>query len=245
MKKVQNSGLALFLFALGAFLSLPFSGEFALSKSEFDSFLSSRNIKRELLISSFEKEIIGQEHSSSFALSSKIVKALNQANREYKREGQWNKVIWNKPHSFAFDVIKASKGSVAEKAGFLWWLTFGLGIVGALFYILPEYFLSGPPGIKNNGIWHHKATNRGWIGWSVFVFLTVFYVLLYFFPDYIVNWVYLVDPISKFINGNDASQWFLYGFLYCVVMTVMAVRMYIKYRNNNYQILRTTSVLFF
>ncbi len=245
MKKLQNTGLALFLFALGAFLSLPFSGEFTLSKSDFDTFLSSRDIKSELLISSFEKEIIGQKYSSSFALSSKIIKALNQANREHKREGQWDKVIWNKPHSFAFDIIKTSKGSVTEKAGFLWWLTFGLGIVGALFYILPEYVLSGPPGIKNNGIWHHKATNRGWIGWSVFVFLTVFYVLLYFFPDYIVNWVHLVDPISKYLNGNDASQWFLYGFLYCVVMTVMAVRMYIKYRNNNYQILRTTSVLFF
>jgi len=245
MKNIQNTGLILFLFALGVFLSLPFTGEFKLTKTEFDSFLYNRNINNELLVSSFEKEIIGQEFRSSFAMSSKIVNALNRTNAEHKRKQQWDKVIWSKPHSFAYDIIKASQGNLAEKTDILWWLTFGLGILGSLIYILPNAVLLGPPGIKNNGIWHHKATNRGWIGWSVFVFLTVFYVLLYFFPDYIVNWVYLVDPISNFINGNDASQWFLYGFLYCVVMTVMAIRMYIKYRNNNYQILRTTSVLFF
>ena len=63
--------------------------------------------------------------------------------------------------------------------------------------------------------------------------------------DYVVNWTFIVDPISKALNGGEASQWFVYGFLYCVIMTVMAIRMYIKYRHNKYQIMRTTSVLFF
>jgi ferredoxin-type protein NapH len=68
---------------------------------------------------------------------------------------------------------------------------------------------------------------------------------LYFFADYVVNWVLLLDPISTFLSGNPASQWFLYGFLYCTVMTVMAVRMFVKYRHNAYQMLRTAVVLFF
>ena len=34
-------------------------------------------------------------------------------------------------------------------------------------------------------------------------------------PDYVVNWTYILDPISKALNGGDASQWFVYGFLYC------------------------------
>ena len=127
----------------------------------------------------------------------------------------------------------------------MWFLTFGLGIIGALLYIVPDVVLLGKPGIKNDGIFLNAATNRGWIGWFAFIFLVTFYILLYFYPDLIVNWVYLVDPISKSISGNPASQWFLYGFLYCTVMSVMAVRMYIKYRHNKYQILRTTSVLFF
>jgi ferredoxin-type protein NapH len=33
--------------------------------------------------------------------------------------------------------------------------------------------------------------------------------------------------------------------MYCSVMTVMAVRMFVKYRNNKYQVVRTASVLFF
>ena len=111
--------------------------------------------------------------------------------------------------------------------------------------MLPAINLKGPAGIKNNHIFHSSATNRGWIAWFVFAFLILFYLVLYFRPSYMINWIYLVDPISESLSGNPASQWFLYGFLYCVIMTMMAVRMYIKYRHNNYQILRTTSVLFF
>ena len=55
----------------------------------------------------------------------------------------------------------------------------------------------------------------------------------------------MLDPLSYALNGGPASQWFVYGFMYCVIMVVMAIRMYIKYRHVNYQILRTTSVLFF
>jgi len=47
------------------------------------------------------------------------------------------------------------------------------------------------------------------------------------------------------LSGNPAGEWFLYGFMYCVFMTVMGIRMLIKYRYNKYQIIRTISVLFF
>ena len=140
---------------------------------------------------------------------------------------------------------KAGKGYVKENPALLWWLTFGLGIIGALMFILPNVILLGKPGIKNNGIYLESATNRGWIAWSVFVYLVGFYLLLYFYADYIVNWTFIMDPISRALSGNDASQWFVYGFLYCVIMLVMGVRMYIKYRHNKYQMVRTTSVLFF
>ena len=51
----------------------------------------------------------------------------------------------------------------------------------------------------------------------------------------------IVTPIIAFL----LIAWFVYGFIYCTVMTVMAIRMYIKYRHNIYQVVRTTSVLFF
>jgi len=64
-------------------------------------------------------------------------------------------------------------------------------------------------------------------------------------PDFAVNQILLVDNVSLYLSANPASEWFLYGFMYCVFMTVMGIRMLIKYRHNKYQIIRTISVLFF
>jgi len=114
----------------------------------------------------------------------------------------------------------------------MWFLTFGLGILGALLFIIPNVVLLGKRELKNDGIYHENATNKGWIAWMVFVFLVSFYLVMYFRSEYAVNWTYLVDPISEFLSGNPAGHWFVYGFMYCTVMTVMAVRMYIKYRHN-------------
>ena len=112
-------------------------------------------------------------------------------------------------------------------------------------YIVPQV-KDGPEGIKNNGIFLHAATNRGWIGVIVGTFLILFYIVLYWFPYYIINWVVLLDPLYSFISGGgSASQWFLYGVLYCLAMMVMGVRMIIKYRHNKYQIIRTISVIGF
>jgi polyferredoxin len=87
--------------------------------------------------------------------------------------------------------------------------------------------------------------NRGWLGVIIGTLLIGFYILLYWFPEYITNWVLMLDPVSMALSGNPASQWFLYGFMYCVAMLVMGIRMAIKYRNNPYQLVRTASVVFF
>ncbi len=77
------------------------------------------------------------------------------------------------------------------------------------------------------------------------IYLIGFYILLYWAPEYMTNWILLVDPISEFLSGNPASQWFLYGFLYSIIVLVMGIRMISKYRHNKYQIVRTFSVMFF
>ena len=246
MKRTQNIGISLFLLGLLLFISILFLGKYQVTSIVFDKVIKENNIKSDLFIHKMEKNVIGKEFSSSFSLSSEITDAIISSNQTHVKNKEYNKKIWNKYHSLNYTIIKASgKGLIIAHKGLFWWLTFGIGIFGALLYIIPSVITLGPKGIKNNGIYLNSATNRGWIGWFVFVFLVVFYLLLYFAPDYIVNWTYIVDPISQFLSGNLAGQWFLYGFLYCVVMMVMAVRMYIKYRHNKYQILRTTSVLFF
>ncbi|MEM1357220.1 MAG: 4Fe-4S dicluster domain-containing protein [Bacteroidota bacterium] len=93
----------------------------------------------------------------------------------------------------------------------------------------------------------------GYLGIFAGVYFIGFYLLLYWASHHIVAWVAMVSPISEgiyqFFSGNDsggeASQWFLYGFMYCTIMVVMGVRMIAKYRHNKYQIVRTISVMFF
>ena len=246
MKLIQNIGLSLFLTGLAIFISLIFLGKYEVSSDVFEQTINNKNIKSEIFIDDIKTHVVGKKFNSPFAFSAAITSALKNANALHKQKNEWDKVIWDKPHSFSYEIAKsAGTGIIKENKGLFWFLTFGLGIIGALLFIIPNIITLGPAGIKNNGIFLNASTNRGWIGWFVFVFLVGFYILLYFAPDYIVNWTYIVDPISESISGNPASQWYLYGFMYCVVMTVMAVRMYIKYRNNKYQILRTTSVLFF
>jgi polyferredoxin len=122
-------------------------------------------------------------------------------------------------------------------------LTIGLCVVGALLYILPKLQLA--PGIKNNGIFFNAMKNVQWLGILTGSWLIAFYVVLYFYPEYMTNWVLLVDPVSRMLSGNEAGRFFLYGFIYTLCILVMGVRMIINYRHSKYQILRTCSVMFF
>lgn len=137
----------------------------------------------------------------------------------------------------------ASEGPVKSNPMLWFLLTFGLGVLGALIYILPKLKLL--PGIKNDDIYHRAHTGRGWIGITIGVLLILFYVILYWFPEYMTGWMQLVDPVSYLLNGGAASQWFFYGFLYTIAIAVMGVRMLIKYRHSKYHIIRTSSIIFF
>ena len=259
MKRIKYTGLAIFLIGLTIFTASIFLGSFGMSQKELDTYISEKNYKSEIIKQELSKAIVDKE-LNIFEFSSVVRDAFKTSNNYYEKliakynaEKNWKKKgeqykykIFGKPHTLSYEIAKKSgKGIIKENSGLLWFLTFGLGIIGALLFILPNVILLGKPGIKNDHIYQNSATNRGLIAWLVLVYLVVFYLLLYFMPDYVVNWTYILDPISKALNGGDASQWFVYGFLYCTIMIVMGVRMYIKYRHNKYQIVRTTSVLFF
>lgn len=85
----------------------------------------------------------------------------------------------------------------------------------------------------------------GYLGLLAGTYLIGFYILLYWFPHHIVAWITMVSPIKEAVFGTPASQWFLYGFLYTIIILVMGVRMLTKYQHNKYQIVRTFSVMFF
>ncbi|MFT7612083.1 MAG: ferredoxin-type protein NapH, partial [Parvicellaceae bacterium] len=245
MKNLQKLGIALFLVGLLIFVASMFMGKFELTSEKYDAFIVERGFTQEILLSEFEENIVDKEFSTTFEMSSAIRAAYEKSNSHYIALEQWDMKISDKAHAFAYEIIKRSgKGIIVENKGLFFFLTFGLCIIGSLTFILLNYKVLGPAGIKNNGIYQSGVTNRGLVGWFSFVGLFLFYVGLYFTPEYIVNQVFIVQPV-KDLFGGESSQWFLYGILYCVSMMVMGIRMIIKYRHNKYQIVRTISVVFF
>ena len=183
-----------------------------------------------------------RDYASKEALENDLRGVANNINGNI---GQAAGIDDHKAKGMKFTLTKASSvGLLLDHLGI--WMVISILIVcgGALMYILPGFF-DGPAGIRHNGIFQSSSTNRGAIGIVIGTGLIVFYCALYWAPEYITNWVILVDPISMFLKGSPASEWFLYGFMYCLAMVVMGVRMFTKYRNNKYQMVRTTSVVFF
>lgn len=99
--------------------------------------------------------------------------------------------------------------------------------------------------IENTPQRNSCPVHTGWLGVIAGIYFIGFYILLYWSPAYINNWIEMVSPISKSLSGNAASNWFLYGMMYTVIVIVMGVRMMSKYQHNKYQRIRTMSVMFF
>ncbi len=132
------------------------------------------------------------------------------------------------------------------------WPSLGLLTASGLLYTYFTY-KDKPAGIKNDGNFFSSLSHRGVVGWVLGIIITGFYVLLYYFESYLgfnenganTGLVQMFDPLSMFLKGKAASQWFVYGVLYTVAILVMGVKFIVKYRHNKYQVLRTISVMFF
>jgi ferredoxin-type protein NapH len=114
---------------------------------------------------------------------------------------------------------------------------------GAIFYSIP-YFRS-LPGIRNNGIMHYPSTNRGAVAWGVAIFITGFYIVLYWFPHLLEGLIRTADPLSYLLRDKPANQWFMYSIFYTLAVLLMGIRFIAKYRHVRYQVIRTISVMFF
>ncbi|SHO60501.1 4Fe-4S binding protein [Algoriphagus zhangzhouensis] len=239
MKVIQKIGLFLFLIGLGVFTTIPFLGTYELNQEMVSA--NTKDIHQEKMLEILTP-IYDQSYSSNFQFLSAFNQEFGNYNDALKAEGKWDEVIWD---DYSFSLGKAALSSPVKDNPWLWmFLSIGLAVLGGLLYNLPKY-KDEPEGIKNNGIFHSKMKNRGWLGMLTGSYLILFYVILYWFPAYLVNLVAMVDPLSMIFSGNPASQWFLYGFVYTLAIIVMGIRMFRKYRGNKYQQLRTASVMFF
>jgi polyferredoxin len=258
MKTLQKIGLLLFVVGLTQFTALTLMGEFEMKPQYFEQLAEKHGI-RSSVFSQKAKEVFYRSRYLQVSDLSKGIENLVQLSNDHYRaaarepnlskeakRAAYQKIIYANPKELALDLARLSSvGWVKEHPQLFWWLSFGLGILGALLFILPAAWNTVGAAEKNNEIYQTSATARGWVAWLVFAYLVGFYLLLYFAPQYSHHWTLILDPISEALNGGPASRWFVYGFMYCVVMLVMALRMYIKYRHNAYQLLRTSSVLFF
>jgi len=252
---VQYLGIGLFVLALAVFVG-------SLTMSHYELNLAA--VKTELnndyhygFVAKNADQLLGKSYGSSFAFLTAFHQMMKSAQADIKEDVEKNKGLTSKDSDYwgfllqdwqlgglDFPVTKASStGLLPGHTGWFFFLSFILGIIGALLYILPQRRFH--PGIKNDHIYHRSLHSRGWLGIAVGIFLIGFYILLYFFPEHMVNWVILVDPISMALKGQPATNWFLYGLLYTIVIVVMGIRMLVKYRHNKYQLVRTGSVMFF
>lgn len=138
-------------------------------------------------------------------------------------------------------------GPAAKDPALFFYLGFVVSVVGLSVYMVRTY-IKRPAGVQNNHIFTSSLTNRGLWGWALGIFLTGFYVALYWGSDEMWSGtplVLLFNPISQGLFNSPPDRWFLYTFIYTVSILIMGVRAIIKYRHSNYQIVRTCSVMFF
>lgn len=132
-------------------------------------------------------------------------------------------------------------------------LSLGLISVGTIIFS-NDLYLNKLEGIKNDATWFKSISSRGVLAWVLGIVLTGFYIVLYFYPEYLgqtpsdepnKGLIALFDPLSELLSGRPASQWFVYGTLYTVAILIFGYKFLLKYRHNRYEQLRTISVMFF
>jgi Pyruvate/2-oxoacid:ferredoxin oxidoreductase delta subunit len=102
-----------------------------------------------------------------------------------------------------------------------------------------------PAGVQQDHLWQRASTARGAVAWITGLVLTGFYVVLYWFPQYLEHLIRPLDGFSQALRARPADQWFLYGTFYTLAVLLMGGRALWKYRHSRYQLIRTSSVIFF
>jgi ferredoxin-type protein NapH len=245
-KNIQHIGITLVAIAFGLFFAANWLGSYQLTTEAVQQSIA-KPVPQAQVLQQFnlKNNATAQNKFAAIAeINTLLHEAQNQLNSTQAADAWDNKLSDYEVKSGTFEILRHSTtaATTALLQTLFWWI-FGLGLLGAFLFILPE--LGKPEGIRNTNNFKSSMTYRGVLGIGMGAFLIGFYIALYFFPYYITNWVVMLDPISRALNGNAASQWFLYGFLYTVCVAVMGVRMLVKYRHNAYQMVRTASVIFF
>ena len=236
--RVSQAGLLLFLVALAIYVASLGLSSYQLTGDAIQQLSDSGTVHNQAFLQEL-RDLDGKEYDSVVAFVGDVkAKAAAAAEQGSPVES------WNEDPFVTAVVDAAARGGVHERTGLFFWLTFGLGSLGALLYFLPR-LATTLPGMKNDGITFSSMKHLGWLGIATGAFFIGFYIFLYFHPYYVVSWIRLADPIAQAFHGQDADRWFFYGLLYTFCVLVMGVRFAVNYRHSRYHLVRTASVMFF
>ena len=208
MKVIQSLGVLLFLVGLAFFTVMPFLGDYTLTE---DQVLGNTKDIHQKKMAEILSPMYSETYSSNFSFLSAYNENFNEYNEALKAESKWDEVIWD---DYSLPLAQSSLSSpVRDNPWLFLGLSIGLAVLGGLMYNLPKY-QGEPSGIKNNGIFHSSMKNRGWMGKITGAYLILFYIILYWFPAYIVNQVWMVTPLSMILSGNPANPRFTQSTLF-------------------------------
>ncbi len=141
-------------------------------------------------------------------------------------------------------LVKAARGPLQEHTTTFLITVLGLFTLGSLLVTYGKY-AGKPAGIKNNDLFKKPITTVKWPAVLVGLGLIAFYIILYWFPYLLSDWILLVTPIKNLFKNGPADENFLYGVIYSLAVLLLGIKMFIKYRHSSYQKIRTISVSFF
>lgn len=255
LKTLSNTGIFLILSGLILFTASLGTGNFTLREKSLQESLN--NDYHYEKVAPFLDSMRGKSYPNTFAFNRDLNTALKKGQAAVELDLKENRGLstsdteyWSLTlqdyalKSVKLPVTRASAGGfLSRQTASVWYLVLLLLLVGSGLYYYSQW--KRQPGIDNNDIHKSSLQNRGLPGILLGTYLIAFYILLYFYPEHLVNWIILADPLSYRLSGSPASQWFLYGLLYTLAVGIMGIRMLLKYRHNRYQIWRTGSVMFF
>ncbi len=140
-------------------------------------------------------------------------------------------------------IIYAAAGLISDH--FLTVITLGFGMfsAGSIWLIFQRFSKSDSANLQHY-TWFRDLSSRKVSAWFLGLFLTGFYVVLYWFPEYLTFLIKAFDPLSIWLRQQPADQWFLYGALYSLAVLLMGVRALLKYQHSRYHVLRTLTNIF-
>lgn len=238
MKDLVKIGMALVLSALFILLACLNINTYKLTEESINEVITDSS-KAEAVINA-SGSMLNRSYTSKFSFLSDYKNVVSRANEQLQKDNEDTIDEINPPVLLKSGI----QGPLADHTSILLLAVLGLFTIGTVLISVGKYVFK-PAGIKNDHVYERPLTSIGWSGIVVCFGLIVFYVILYWYPFLLADWIKLVEPIALILNGEGADENFLYGTIYSVVVLLLGFKMIMKYRHSTYQQIRTISVTFF